>query len=731
MSFSSLGSCSFGKKDGQIWAWGRNDEFQLGLGHGSSQYIPALVPLDSLVKIVASGYQHTLFLTQDNKVFYVGTAIHNEKKAIKIPQEISFPKTVIDLCAGRAHSLFVCSDFTIFGLGVNNYGELGNGTRAMASEPVKMNWNPGQKTVSISFALGNRFSIILVKELSSSTVYSCGSNALGTLGAGTLSITDRLVPAPIVISGADDICATNDSVFVVTAKNDVYSFGSNAEGILGHGTEGGCSPVPKLIQGLKCNKIATGFNFAYALSTEGKIYSWGCNNSAQLGISNTTFKNKPFHLTFFDDKDPNELIAGNSHGFIKTSRGDWYGLGYNGYGQLGNGTNQLFISPIMIPNLNFELANHVDLIQKAPTLSTHCKNLFGGFHQDSVLHFGKKEFAWHDYIVSSRVPKLILGSDIWKKVSSDVFTENAFTQVMHYIYGIGFDNLFELNDCAQVYILGEILEIPVLKQYAVQQVQTIIRHDTPAQIIVNVLLMIGSILKTKNLVELQKILIFFAKSQHIIFPDTCLDQLEREVERCILNDREVPPQLDLEPKEDYFVRDLLVCTLPKDTTLRFEKEDNNLVQVSWCFLVRIPFFGKFVSKPKTEIVIEKSDSLTSGAFKILYHYLCSDNIPPISASEALSLTLSKTKYQLEGFTDLVETCRKIIPQTRKPDELLEILTQAWNAKQFDYLEEIANQLMKEHQYVLKSKPFFALPSKLQIYFLSLTVAYLSARQTTK
>ncbi|MGB0931822.1 MAG: RCC1 domain-containing protein [Chitinophagales bacterium] len=88
---------------------------------------------------------------------------------------------------------------------------------------------------------------------------------------------------------------------------------------------------------------------AYARTAAGEVYSWGLNSSGVLGHGDTIKRNIPTKIQWFEDNNVQiaELIGAPVHPkeasdavlcmhFLGTD-GRMYGCGYNGYGQLGTG----------------------------------------------------------------------------------------------------------------------------------------------------------------------------------------------------------------------------------------------------------------------------------------------------------------------------------------------------------------------------------------------------------
>jgi alpha-tubulin suppressor-like RCC1 family protein len=116
----------------------------------------------------------------------------------------------------------------------------------------------------------------------------------------------------------------------------VWTWGSNDHGELGYLTPGADSPTPHQVPGLSgVKQVAAGAGFTVALRSNGEVWTWGHNNSGQLGDGTHT-----------DRTTPARNLAG--YGITQVSAGAGYALarrpgsvwawGDNDSGELGNGS---------------------------------------------------------------------------------------------------------------------------------------------------------------------------------------------------------------------------------------------------------------------------------------------------------------------------------------------------------------------------------------------------------
>jgi alpha-tubulin suppressor-like RCC1 family protein len=85
------------------------------------------------------------------------------------------------------------------------------------------------------------------------------------------------------------------------------------------------------------DKIASGAYHTVAIAGDGTLWSWGYNNSGQLGDATLIDKNVPTKIG--TDNDWVAIGTGHYHSFGIKSNGTLWAWGYNNYGQLGRGSN--------------------------------------------------------------------------------------------------------------------------------------------------------------------------------------------------------------------------------------------------------------------------------------------------------------------------------------------------------------------------------------------------------
>jgi alpha-tubulin suppressor-like RCC1 family protein len=249
----------------------------------------------------------------------------------------------------------------LHGWGDNFYGELGTGDTRDRELPTAVTTSPvlaGQTIIGV--AAGAAHSLALRSD---GKVIAWGSNSsYGTLGDGTTS--SRLEPVLVNHSGqlAGRTVVAVDAGFcfsvALTSDGRVFSWGFNDEGQLGNGTTSiMANPLPiavsasGLLAGRKVVAISAGYSHVLALCADGMLVAWGENTYHQLGNGTTTSSSVPVAVDTsgaLAGKSVVAIAAASYHNLALCADGTLVSWGSSDSGALGNGVTTQSGVPVLV-----------------------------------------------------------------------------------------------------------------------------------------------------------------------------------------------------------------------------------------------------------------------------------------------------------------------------------------------------------------------------------------------
>ncbi len=381
IKLSAGGSFTIALKDTKVYAWGNNKWGQLGNGTLFDCIRPVEISSNfnfnnnENIENIFTSFRSTYLLTTEGRLFSWGSneygqlgdgTIISKNYPINITSKFSLQngEKILHFSTGGFHCLLITSFGRVFSWGNNEYGQLGDESNINKNLPVeitnKFSLVNNEKIENIKVGLGHS-----MVTTSMGRVYTWGNNEYGQLGDGTK--TKRKKPTDVT---RDFLFADNEKInfialgalhSLVVTSSRVFTFGSNESGQLGDATTkmrykpvditNRFSPLPEE----KIIKIEAGRNYSLALTSIGRVFSWGNNKFGQLGIADyITGTTGPMDITNNIINNDEELIvniftgANSTHSYAISNNDKIYAWGNNEYGQLGEGSTIEKRSPIEI-----------------------------------------------------------------------------------------------------------------------------------------------------------------------------------------------------------------------------------------------------------------------------------------------------------------------------------------------------------------------------------------------
>jgi alpha-tubulin suppressor-like RCC1 family protein len=249
--------------------------------------------------------------------------------------------TVTNITAGDGYSLFVKSDGSLWGMGGNESGQLGDGTFNSTNKPEQIISSNVVAAATGAFVAYNGGVIffepysLFIK--SDSSLWSMGANGVGQLGDGTYPYGTNQ-PVEIVSNGVVAVAAGGGDSLFIKSDGSLWGMGDNDSGQLGDGTSGYNNDTNQPVEIVSSNvvAIAAGYDHSLFLKSDGSL--WGMGNNAEGELGNRTFDwtNLPVQII---SNNVVAVAAGNYYSLFVKSDGSLWGMGENTFGQLGDGTN--------------------------------------------------------------------------------------------------------------------------------------------------------------------------------------------------------------------------------------------------------------------------------------------------------------------------------------------------------------------------------------------------------
>ena len=286
------------KSDGTVWAAGRNQYGELGDGTTTQRDNPVQVKNSdgsafSGVVGIAAGHYHTVYLKSDGTVWAAGrntngqlgdgsTTQRNNPVQVK-NSDGSALSGVVGIAAGSYHTAYLKDDGTVWAVGYNDQGQLGDGTKTERRNPVQVKNSDGSAFSGVVGIAAGHYHTVYLK--SDGTVWGTGGSTEGELGTSETSSTSvgdtfRLNPVQEKDTDGselkDVLRISANSAYTLYLKSDGTVFSRRVKTTNNDGSE---------FNGVV--GIAIGPAYAMFLKSDGTVWATGINNYGQLGDGTT------------------------------------------------------------------------------------------------------------------------------------------------------------------------------------------------------------------------------------------------------------------------------------------------------------------------------------------------------------------------------------------------------------------------------------------------------------
>lgn len=319
---------------GRVWSWGNQAQGRLGNGQaGAAQVVTPVQVLHGAGNFesgadLAAGFNHSLVRDQQGMLWAFGRNSEGQlgnytttdtSTPVQVLKGVS-PSVPLDqvaaIAAGQDWSLAVTASGELFSWGSQATGRLGSGSTSgnrLLPAGVLRGDDPAFPALTGIRSIASAPAFGLARGPNSreqadglGKVWSWGYNLTGQLGLGTTTNASRAMPMKLdpatLLTDAWDLAAGEAHSVIVrwnetdpTLQGSVWACGNRAYGRLGNGSASAGSviyPAPVLKAAATplndIEQIAAGAAHTLALDRSGFVWAWGYNGYGQLGDGTTT-----------------------------------------------------------------------------------------------------------------------------------------------------------------------------------------------------------------------------------------------------------------------------------------------------------------------------------------------------------------------------------------------------------------------------------------------------------
>ncbi|NDG29198.1 hypothetical protein EB118_03745 [bacterium] len=466
------------RSGGTLFGWGRNQLGQVGDGTTINKSSPVQIGGNLSWNAISSRLNNSAAIDSNGKIYTWGVNASfqlGDGTTITRSFPTQIPTANLNLSSwtavsvGASHMTAIRSDNMLFSWGSNRFGQLGNGIGSGLSNPNATGYWSESLAITyddpITLTGKNNFSWTSISSgysyacaiRSDSSLWCWGLNTSFQLGSG--DSTFRVHPTKVDPSGIynttqswNAVSAGQTATLAIASDGKLFYWGYENWQANSLPTPTPISVPTLLSSGSSWTVVGTTRYSAAAIDINGRLCTWG-DASSRVGSprsngQDNTAQTQPRLLAtgFSGANNTNGKLAiggmgsaGDVHMLAVNAAGTLYSWGFNGYGQLGNGTrNNSFIT--QIGSSSWTAVGAI----KHTSYAIRSDGMLFAWGKNSYGQLGIEEYSGIPYVNSP----VQIGSSSWTALKSQSI--NSFS--MHAVrsdgmlFGWGLNNYGQLGD---------------------------------------------------------------------------------------------------------------------------------------------------------------------------------------------------------------------------------------------------------------------------------------------